>query len=283
MSIRPMAFAFISTLFLVSMAMGQLAVGLKVENEAVLQYEPLRVTVAVQNSAGVPVVLGDEGEGAASLRFLVQRDDDRYMRRNNSASWMRTEKIGDGERRELTLDLARWFDVATAGAYKITADVEWNGTRYTAMPVNVDVVKGMPITVIRAGVTGDEGRIRAYGLKYWRRAGHEHLFLTVEEPASGMSYGVYDLGLLIRVFQPKVVVEGNGRVKVTHQSAPHRYTQTVFESRKEEVRFIDQTHHMENGAPYPEEGSQPASKEKPSAPKEQPAGATPERAKKPKP
>lgn len=260
MSVRWIVSVFVSAFAFVSMAMGQISVGLKVENAAVLQYEPLRATVTVLNNAGEPLVIGDKGEGTAYLRFVIQREDDRYVHRGNDSPWMRGEKVGVGERREMSLDLARWFDVSTAGAYKIVCDVEWNGVRYEATPVNVDVVKGMPIAMVQAGVVGDEGRVRTYGLKYWSRGRYEHLFLVVEEPASGMNYGVYDLGMLIRVFQPKVVVEGNGRVRITHQSAPRRYTQTVFDSRKDEVRFVDQTHHLENGTPYPSEDPQPAPK-----------------------
>jgi hypothetical protein len=94
------------------------------------------------------------------------------------------------------------------------------------------------------------------------------LFLTIVESASGMSYGVFDLGLLVRVSAPTVMVEGSDRVKVNHQSGPDRYTKTVFESRLDSVRFIDQTYHLANGDPYPVRGA------KPEATDAEPAAAT---------
>jgi uncharacterized protein (DUF1684 family) len=256
-----MAPAIAASLVLATAATGQLSVGLTAENAAILQYEPLRVTISLQNNTGVRVVLDDAGQGSARLRFNIQREDERFVLRNNQRPWMTMQEIKPGERRDVTIDLLRWFDVATASSYTISADVEWKGVKFSSAPVNVEVVTGMPISTTEAGLVGDENRIRTYGLKYWNRGGREHLFLVVEEPASGMNYGVYDLGMLIRVYQPKVVIDVNGRVKITHQSGPRRYTRTGFDSLNDEVRFVDQTHHLENGDPYPsEENAQPSIK-----------------------
>jgi hypothetical protein len=76
---------------------------------------------------------------------------------------------------------------------------------------------------------GPGGGRFTYQLRSLARDREDHLFLRVDDDANSLCYGVFDLGSVLRVVDPVMRSDGRGRVHVLHQSAPTRFTHSVFE------------------------------------------------------
>jgi hypothetical protein len=238
--------------------MAQINVGLRVEYASVLLYENMNVFVTIQNRTGETIVFNPDGGSNIDVRFLITRetDPDRRVPRSNSRPLVSAILAREGETHESMVDLAHAYGMGGEGRYTVAAEVEWRGRLYRSTEVMVDVVRGMELELKDAALRGYEDLIRRYSLRYWHRDRYEHLFLTVEEPDSGDNLGVYDLGCLVRVFKPALVVDPSGDVLVVHQSGPQRYTRTAFRSTRGGFYFVDQVYLREDGTAWEPKGSQ---------------------------
>jgi hypothetical protein len=245
----------------------QINVGLRFEYPSVLLFESMHVFVTVQNRTGETIVLNPDGGSNIDLRFLITRETapDKLVPRSNSRPLVAGILAREGETHESMIDLAHAYGMGGEGRYTVAAEVEWRGRIYRSAEAAVDVVRGLELESRDAALRGYEDLIRRYSLRYWHRDKYEHLFLTVEEPDSGDNLGVHDLGCVVRVFKPALVVEPSGDVLVVHQSAPERYTRTAFRSTRGGFFFVDQVYLREDGTAWEPKGT-PAVPIKPQEP-----------------
>ena len=127
----------------------------------------------------------------------------------------------------------------------------WRGVVFKSNVIELDVVEGFKIKSVDKNISGYIDKIRTYSLRYWKRGNAEHLFLRIDENDNHMNYGVYDLGKVIRVFDPILRVDSVDTVKVVHQLGRDCYKKTLFVSTPTGVSFVDQSYHLKSGAPYP--------------------------------
>ena len=150
-------------------------------------------------------------------------------------------------------EVGDWHRLTRPGTYTIRVEAKFAGRVYESNPVTLPVVTGLVLAETQQVLPGYPDRQRRYGLRYWKRDGHEHLFLRVDETVAGVNwnYGSVDLGRLVRFFQPTLSVDREGRVRVVHQSGRDRMTRSFFKSDPDQLRFVNQTHHLPTGEPYP--------------------------------
>jgi hypothetical protein len=125
-----------------------------------------------------------------------------------------------------------------------------SGEAWESGAAMIDIVPGLPITSTERLVSGYRERLRRFSLRYWTRAGHEYLFLSVDEAKGGYNYGVFELGKLLRVRKPALRVDRKGDVKVWHQTGSDRYLLSILQSRPDSVTLVRQSDHQEDGSPY---------------------------------
>jgi hypothetical protein len=236
-----------------------LVLQLKLAHSQLLQFEPVVAFLSIQNDSAEPFLAAEDSP--ADIRFLVERRRDDAVGRTNAKPMVRHLRVMPGEKRDIMLDVSAWYDVSTIGGYFLNAEVAWNGTVYSSNRMRIEVVPGLTLssTVKSLAAVGGEGR--RYTLRYLARENAEYLFLCVEDEARTLSYGVFDLGRLLRVVKPRLWVDQQGTVNVIHQSAPTYFTRSVLETTPEGVRFVDQQYVTEDGkplkatAPAPEAGA----------------------------
>lgn len=230
----------------------QVKIEVRLEYPSVLVCENLHAFVTIKNQTGAPMVLNPDGISNFDIRLAITRDanHESSIPRSSVAPLLDGMMIRDGESCESLIDVAHAYDIGGEGRFAIVAEVEWKGRLFRSEAVSVDIVKGIEITSTDAALNGYDDLIRRYSLRYWSRGGYEHLFLAVEQPDSRESLGVFDLGCVVRVFKPTLIVESSGDVMVVHQSGPDRYTRTAFRSTKSEVVFIDQVYLKADGTPF---------------------------------
>ena len=216
-----------------------LQVALRFEYRTVLQFEPLFAFVTLRNRGVRPFVVPAR-EGQAGIRFRIENNRGEPVGRLYDDAVVREAWIDPGTDHLFMRDLTRWYDLRSTGPYVITALVDWGGRTYHSGRLMVDVVPGISILGAERRVAGLPDRMRTYSLRYWPRAGAEQLFLRVDEPATGMNFGVFLLGPLVRVEQPELSFETTGRVVVLHQSDVATFTRSILLSTPDQVRFIEQ-------------------------------------------
>jgi len=237
--------------FLALPADAQLLVKLKLEHASVLQFEAVDAYLSIRNDTAAPFVIDAQTESSdGEVRFRVTREDGLAVARYSARPLVPYLRMLPDEKRDLMLDLSLWYDVSSMGRYLVQATVERAGQQFDSNRVMVEVVRGIELSRVKRNVPGSPGRLRAYSLRYWSRDKTERLFLCVDEEESGENYGVFQLGRVVRVFEPVLRVGRDGTIRIIHQSGVDCYTRSVFKVLKEGVRFIDQTYHSRTGEPY---------------------------------
>ena len=152
--------------------------------------------------------------------------------------------IEPGRGREIRRDLTLWYDMGAMGRYMVTAEIAWDGRIMASRPVVLEVVRGIELQQVSRGVRGYPNLKRTYSLRYWPREGAEQLFLSVDESPTGLNYGVFRLGPVVRVFKPVVEVDGQGKIVVVHQSTSRRFVRSVLKGSRERIYFEGQSVHV---------------------------------------
>jgi len=237
---------------MVSTAAGQISVDLAFLHDSVLPRESAIVRVTVQNRSGEMLVL-DEGSKVGGLTVHVERDSYRPAKRINSSQMVAGVDLARGEEKTVELDLARFFDISEMGNYKVRAELDYRGRKYSSTPRILDVVHGMEFRKVTSAVPGYADRFLECGLRYWSRSDSEYLFLTVTDRQTDACYGSFQLGPVVRWLDPEIRASSDGIVTIVHQSGRYRYTRTMFRLAGTGVEFLNQTHHKADGSPYPDE------------------------------
>ncbi len=228
----------------------QIRIGLKVENKTVLQYEEIRAFITIYNDSQQTIFINEEyGDFTVTASLLDSRDEPKAVIRKSPLC--KNLRIKPGEREVVMVNINRWFDFSKLQRYKLSIDGGWRGVVFTSNAVDIDVVGGFEIKSLDKNIAGYVDKVRTYSLRYWKRGESEHLFLRIDENASHVNYGVYDLGKIIRVFDPILQVDAMDTVKVIQQIGRDCYKKTLFVSTPSIVSFVDQSYHLRSGAPYP--------------------------------
>ena len=213
----------------------QIRVRLRTEYDRYLLFEPIVVRVRVDNEGMAPLVFGGESPNA-TLNLYVDLAPDRPARRTEEPVLREPFEVPAFGSNVVTVELLRLFDLPESGPIAVTACVETGGKEYASGRLLLDIVPGLSLVRMEAQLVGDGGGRREYQLRCLGRNGREHLFLRVDDPDRHVCCGVFDLGSLLRVWKPRMMLDGEGALHVLHQSAPARLTHTVYHDAERRVR-----------------------------------------------
>lgn len=235
-----------------SICHAQIRLALELEQSSCLQYEPIHAIVSVRNETDDAILIGDPKKpGYLALEFEIQQRKHHALPKRKTIPVVKDILIEAGETRKLAVELTRWYSATDMGRYLVRAYIRKDGPLVYSRMAMVDVVRGFELASATQRLSGYEAVYRTYSLRYWRRGRHEYLFLSVDEKPSGCNYGVFQLGRIIRFEKPTVTVSRDGKVEIRHQSGPDCYIRTKFDSRRDGMRFVDQSYELADGTPYP--------------------------------
>jgi hypothetical protein len=208
-------------------AHAQIAVSCAVSPEVAAQYEPVRAVVLLVNNTGTDLALfGEDANCGLAFRITDERDQPAPSRDN--APGHEPVYIQPGDAAVVTNELTTRYDMRRTGSYAIEARAVWNGKAYTTERKRyLDVVPGIEIEKTSVAV-GAGSAMRAYSLRTVSRSRMEHLLLRIEDEASGICYGVYDLGSFVRRREPAMQVDAAGNVHILYQDAPTHFVHRIF-------------------------------------------------------
>ncbi len=204
----------------------QIRLGLSVDPVTAMQFEPITARLTVLNNTGDLLTLNSNGN--ARLRYIIRDSHGLPVRRVvPDALAFHEVEIAPSLSAVLTNRLNNLYQLAQPGSYTVEVELEWGGLAFSPERRFVEVVPGITIQEMDAGIPGGQGT-RRYMLKVLNRDRQDHLFLRVDDLASGLCYGVSDLGRHIRMEPPSMRVDGSGYLHVLHQSGPYEYSYSVF-------------------------------------------------------
>lgn len=213
-----------SALLAVASAQAQVQFSCALPHAQVLQHEVLPVIVTVRNSG--TAALQARGEDAFVLGFEVTDPDGvRKKMRSGAAPWV-PPVIEPGREVTFTNDLQGLFHLERPEALAVAARLQAHGRTYATAKNFVEIQPGSEIT--RITVPAADGSTRVAGLRVMNRQQRDRLFLRLDDESAGLCYGVIELGRYIRVGQPTLEVDGQGRVHVLHLSGPNQFTHSVY-------------------------------------------------------
>jgi hypothetical protein len=238
MSSRSVRTALFGLLAAVS-AMGQVDLGLEIENSTVLRHEPLMAHVTVLNGGAVPLVINAAGGVGPQLRFIVEHNSGRSAVRRQGGA-LASLTLQPGQAQMLEVDLTMHFVLTQADRYFVRAVLDAGGGQARSSLKAVDVVPGIELEAVTGTVPRAPGVQRTYSLRYWGRKQKEHAFLCVSESPSGRTFAPIYLGAIIRVVRPTVTVGKDGAVTVKHQVNRSQMMVSTLRSRRDKLTLVSQ-------------------------------------------
>ena len=118
--------------------------------------------------------------------------------------------------------------------YLARAVLVHDGARFESSLVSFDVVPGMRVGGAMQMFSNRPGLKRVFEIAYWTRGQREHLFLKAHDE-HGKMWRTTDLGVLLRITDPKISVMPNGEVVVLHRATQDQFLRTVFWSLPDEL------------------------------------------------
>jgi hypothetical protein len=213
------------------LARGQVELRLKIPSSIFLEMEPAVATLEIHNRTGEALRLGGESP-TALLRLDIQRGSGEFVRPSEIPLVEEPVEIPPRGRRTLTLDMPQHYLMHRPGPHSVVACLDIEGELIHSERFLFDVVPGFELRRIEARVRAGEGegagRRHVLSFRSLARDREEWLFARFDEPAAGLCHGVYLLGPVLRAFEPQVEIDHDNLVHVLHQSAPQRFTHSVF-------------------------------------------------------
>ena len=233
-----LAIAFAAAVLVPSAALCQFTVEAQLDHSSFLRFEPVIVHVRIRNDTSRMLILGGLRK-ETTLEFDVFRGEQRVARKGGGPI-VENVLLMPGESRQMDVMLAKYYEIQQTGQYRVAAAVSREDQKYTSRTMALDIVPGVEIQSVVRPVVDQPSMKRTYSLRHWNRENMSHLFLCVSGEEEGVSYGVFNLGPLIRFVQPELTVDVSGNVTVKHQSGKDTFLCTTFRSTVDGVNFVDQ-------------------------------------------
>jgi hypothetical protein len=116
--------------------------------------------------------------------------------------------------------------------------------------ISFEIFNGMLLASVEKLVPGYMDKTREYTLRYMAREKKEVIFLRVDELERSLNYGVIALGNFVRVFEPELMVDLEGFVKIKYQVGHNCFCICYFVSDAAGLEYIDRHYVTRDGTPY---------------------------------
>ncbi len=195
----------------------QLSINLRMHNSRSLLYEPLRCDLEIRNASGAPVLLEEDEIG-----FRVQRAAGRLVDLTEEPPFVDGIVVPANGRVTHTVNLLSYYPLFQTGPYTVEAWVILDGERYVSRPAFIDIVPGFELEK-NLFINPGSGERRTFSLLTVNRDHHERLLVRIDDAAGKVCFGVMDLGDLIRIDPPKILLDNEAILHVLHLTQPGLY------------------------------------------------------------
>ena len=201
--------------------------------------ERIRAVVDIANSSADSIDVGKPGS-ADIFRLEAYRASDMASRtRVGEKPFVAPFLLHSSEGQKLETFIGDHFTLNDPVRYLARGVLVHDGARFESSLVSFDVVPGMRVGGAMQMFSNKPGLKRIFELVYWMRGQREHLFLKAKDEG-GRTWRTTDLGVLLRISEPKISVMPNGEVVVLHRATQDQFMRSVFWSLPEVLDFRKQ-------------------------------------------
>jgi len=209
------------------MTFAQIDVRSRLLNTRVLQYEPIPVQIVIENNAAEPLIIGGKNQNAI-LSFDIESQPGVSVLATGQPLLEEPIVISSLERITREINILPAYAIRKAGPYTVRLRIEWRGKWFLSSKMFLDVLPGLEIRKLVAGIPGMPNATRTYSLRTLSRGHGEHVFLRIDDENESHCYGVLDLGSIVRLYQPVLEMDSAGNVHVLHQLGPRQFAHNAF-------------------------------------------------------
>jgi hypothetical protein len=208
-------------------ALAQIDMKIRLQNGRTVLFEPVVVNLDIINNTGE--VLDFSGAiPTAHLAFDVEQSPGVLVPTTGVPLFGSALTIKPGDTFSGKVNLQASYKITETGPYLITTRVEWGGKVFVSPKLFLDVLPGLEISKLVAGIPEDPGTVRNYTLRTLNRDRKEMVFLRINDEDRGICYGVFELGAIVRLFEPKMQTDEVGNIHVLYQSGPWQFMHSAF-------------------------------------------------------
>ena len=217
----------------------EIAVKLIPDRREYIVGERLRAVVDIANSSADSIDVGKPGSADIFRLELFRASDMASRDRVGNKPFVAPFLLHSSEGQKLETFLGDHFVLTEPMRYLARAVLVHDGARFESSLVSFDVVPGMRVGGAMQMFSNKPGLKRVFELVYWSRGQREHLFLKAKDE-DGRIWRTTDLGVLLRITDPKISVMPNGEVVVLHRATQDQFLRSVFWSLPEVLDFRSQ-------------------------------------------
>ncbi len=217
----------------------EIAVKLIPDRREYIAGERIRAVVDVANSSADSIDVGKPGSADIFRLELFRASDMASRDRVGAKPFVAPFLLHSSEGQKLETFLGDHFVLTEPMRYLARAVLVHDGARFESSLVSFDVVPGMRVGGAMQMFSNKPGLKRVFELVYWSRGQREHLFLKAKDEG-GRIWHTTDLGVLLRITDPKISVMPNGEVVVLHRATQDQFLRSVFWSLPEVLDFRSQ-------------------------------------------
>jgi len=220
----------IALLLAVSAAHAQINVGLEIKRRTFLRYEPVLVTVTMENLTGRDIILSD-GE-APWFSFLVMHGEEKTILPPRNPDYkLEPLELKIGETLKRTVNLVDLYPITEYGLHRIRATIYAKPLNqfFTSRTAGVDISEGRTLWKQTVGVPEtmpNAGDNHEFSLLSTQGAQHQYLYCRVTDPGSGRVMGMYKLGHMIDGTMFDAKFDATNTLHVLHLVGPKTYSLT---------------------------------------------------------
>lgn len=215
-------------------AFAQIDIKCRLQNGRTILFEPAIVDLDIVNNTSELLDFSGANPNAR-LAFDVERSPGVLVSPAGVPLFGKAVTIKPGDTFSRKVNLQAAYPIRDTGPYTITARVEWGGRVFISLKLFLDVLPGLEIAKLVAGIPEDPSVMRSYTLRTLNRDRKETAFLRINDDDKAICYGVFDLGPIVRLFEPKLRTDEVGNIHVLRQSGPWQFTHSVFTPNGEPV------------------------------------------------
>lgn len=204
---------------LATTAGAQIDLRCRLVNSQVLLHESVPVEVTIANNSAQTIEF-QSSKANAALAFEVERVPGVFVLPTGAPIFTNVVTLAPMSSVKETVDLVASYQIRNTGPYSVNGRLTWGDRVFVASKMFFDVLPGLEIDRVVAGVPGMPKAVRTYSLRTLNRDRSERLFLRIDDENDGQCYGVVSLGGVVRHYKPAMKVDGEGNVHVLHQAAP---------------------------------------------------------------
>ena len=217
----------------------EIAVKLIPDRREYIVGERLRAVVDIANSSADSIDVGKPGSADLFRLELFRASDMASRDRVGNKPFVAPFLLHSSEGQKLETFLGDHFVLTEPMRYLARAVLVHDGARFESSLVSFDVVPGMRVGGAMQMFSNKPGLKRVFELVYWSRGQREHLFLKAKDEG-GRTWRTTDLGVLLRITDPKISVMPNGEVVVLHRATQDQFLRSVFWSLPDVLDFRSQ-------------------------------------------